>query len=115
MIKEDHKKVFLNKFNAVFILHKKRILNYFQKLQNVNIRLNSNCFGIFPHSMNCCKWIKQHLLLVLLNFSCELISGTKTIRGPLTKFIIKLCFKLRMYRIVISNYREITNLTIREY
>ena len=48
--------------------------------------------------MNTYERIKQYLLLVLLNFSCELISDTKSIRDPLTKFIIKLCLKLRTYR-----------------
>ena len=60
--------------------------------------LNSYRFGIFPHSLNICKWIKQHLLLVLLNSYCELISDTKTISVPSTKFITKLCLRLRMYR-----------------
>jgi len=89
-------KSFLYKLNAVFILHKKRTLNYSQKLLNLNILLNSYCFGIFPHSLYMCKRNK-HLLLVLLNFYCELISDMKTIPASLTKFIIKLCPKLRMY------------------
>jgi hypothetical protein len=97
MVEGDHK-TFSSLNNAVFILHRKRTLNYFKYLLNLKIPLNSYCFGIFPHSLNICKWIKQHLLLDLLNFYCEFISGMQTIRAPLIKFIIKLCLKLRKYR-----------------
>jgi hypothetical protein len=96
MIEEDYKKFSsLNLIHSSFI---KENIKLFPESPECKYVKKSYCFSIFPHSLYICKWTKQHLLFFLLNFSCELISDTKTIRAPLTQFIIKVCLILRMYR-----------------